>query len=155
MNAYKTITFLVRLSLILLFSQSAQPAMAQEEADLSLKVTVNRNKVKVGEEVTYTLTLTNLGPATATNVVFSDSLPDALNWVSFTCGTGTPYPTFCTLDSLASGATATATVVATPLPYSGRADAYFSAHADTPDPNNSNNGVPVSIKIVGKMPTAR
>jgi uncharacterized repeat protein (TIGR01451 family) len=160
MNPFKTLTLLVRLSLILLLSQSAQPAMAQEEADLSLKVTANRNKVKVGEEVTYTLTLTNLGPADVTSLFFSGSLPDTLNWVSFSCGAGTSYPTFCTLDSLASGATATAIVVATPLPYSGRqeriAEAYFSAHADyTPDPNSSNNGVHVPIKIIGKLPTAR
>jgi uncharacterized repeat protein (TIGR01451 family) len=159
MNTSKTLTLLVRLSLILLLSQNAQPAMAQDEADLSLKVTVNRNKVKVGEEVTYTLTLTNLGPANVTNVVFSGSLPDALNWVSFSCGTGTAYPTFCALDSLASGATATAMVVATPLPYLGRqertVDAYFSVHADTPDSNSSNNGVLMSIKIIGKLPTTR
>ncbi len=160
MAAYKTLTFLVGLSLILLLSQSAQPAAAQEEADLLLKVTANRNKVKVGEEVTYTLTLTNLGPSDVTSLFFSGSLPDSLNWVSFSCGAGTSYPTFCTLDSLASGAMATAIVVATPRPYLGReeraADAYFSAHADyTPDSNGSNNGVLVSIKIIGKMSTAR
>src|SRR5262245_5461558 len=142
MNAYKTLTFLVRLSAILLLSQSAQPAMAQEEADLSLKVTANRNTVKVGEEVTYMITITNQGPTYVTSLFFSGSLPDALNWVSFSCGAGTSYPTFCTLDSLASGATATAIVVATPRPYPSRqertADAYFSAHADyTPDSNST------------------
>jgi uncharacterized repeat protein (TIGR01451 family) len=156
MNPYKTLLFLARLGLILVLSQSAQPVAAQAEADLSLTVRVDRTRVKIGENVTYTITLTNLGSAEAMNVVFGDSLPDSLNWVSFSCSAGVTEPASCSLASLASGATVTAILVATPIPYLSKqersTDVFFSAQADTPDPNRSNNSVLVSVRIIGKLP---
>jgi len=156
MQHYKTLLFLVRLGLILLLSQSVQPVAAQDEANLYLSVTADRTKVKIGEQVTYTLTLTNLGPAEATNVIFGVSLPDQLNWVSFSCMTPGGDPLHCSLASLASGATVRGTLVATPISYSGRQErsvtAFFSALADTPDPGSNNNQVYVKVKIVGKLP---
>ena len=44
-------------------------------ADISLKKTVNNNMPNVGEEVVYTLTVTNDGPDTATNLQITDILP--------------------------------------------------------------------------------
>lgn len=156
MKPYKTFLFVVRLGLILLLTQSIQPVAAQEEANLYLSVTADRTRVKIGEEVTYTLTLTNLGQAQAGNVTFGVSLPDQLNWVSFSCMTPGGDPMHCNLDNLASGATVRATLVAAPISYYGRQErsvtAFFSTQADTPDPDSTNNHVYVKVRMVGKLP---
>src|SRR5215207_9733899 len=103
-------TFILSLGLVMCLSITPPRILAQETADLALTKGANRSKVRVGESIEYTLTLTNLGPGVATDVVFGDPLPDQLNLVSFSCSTGTVSGgPFCRLDSLASGASATAT----------------------------------------------
>jgi len=155
MNLYKTLVFLARLGLTLLLTQSAQPVAAQAEADLELNVTANRKNIKIGEEVIYTITLTNLGPAEATDLYFGGFLPDPLNPVSFNCSAGTTDPPVCRLDRLASGGTVTAIFVATPITNLSRHDfgstnTFFNAESTTPDPNINNNGLLLPIRIVGK-----
>jgi uncharacterized repeat protein (TIGR01451 family) len=54
----------------------AETVTAQEIADLQITKVASSKTVRVGETVTYTVTLTNLGPGVATGVVFGDSLPD-------------------------------------------------------------------------------
>jgi uncharacterized repeat protein (TIGR01451 family) len=56
--------------------------IGEQVADLSLAKAVNNPLPKIGENITYTLTLTNSGPNTATNVTVSDTLPDGLDFVS-------------------------------------------------------------------------
>ena len=72
----------------------------------------NQKTVKIGETITYTITLTNLAPDAATDIVFGDPIPDQLNLVSSTCGN---VSAFCTVASLESGASVTLVVVATPI----------------------------------------
>ena len=47
---------------------------------LSPLKTANRSEIQLGETVTYTITLNNLGTNTLTNVKFSDVLPDGLTF---------------------------------------------------------------------------
>ena len=56
--------------------------------DLSLVKTVDNESPKVGEQVTFTLTINNAGPSTATGVEITDQLPDGYNYISDT-GNGT------------------------------------------------------------------
>ena len=91
---------------------TANVAAAQGEADLQLTKIPNQKTVKIGEIITYTITLTNLGPDAATDIVFGDPIPDQLNLVSSTCGN---VSAFCTVASLESGASVTLVVVATPI----------------------------------------
>ena len=56
--------------------------------DLSLVKTVDNESPKVGEQVTFTLTINNAGPSTATGVEVVDQLPDGYAYVSDT-GNGT------------------------------------------------------------------
>lgn|GEM_PF-2765195 len=53
-----------------------------EVADLSLVKTVDQQTVTIGEAVTFTLTVTNGGPSTATGVTVADALPATLTYVS-------------------------------------------------------------------------
>ncbi|WP_210466677.1 T9SS type A sorting domain-containing protein [Rufibacter roseolus] len=69
-----------------------------------------------GDEVTYTVTATNIGPSAATIVVVTDKLPTALTFVSATNSSGTgAYDASAgtwSVGTLANGASATLTLVA-------------------------------------------
>jgi uncharacterized repeat protein (TIGR01451 family) len=129
--------------------------MAQGTADLSIAKSADTTKVALGQNVTYTITVTNLGPDAATAVFFGDAVPDLLNLVSFSCSEGTVVDTFCQVDSLSSGATVTATLVATPVSVCKRSenktitDTSF-VMASTADPDSSNNTASVSVRFIGK-----
>lgn len=91
------------------------------EADLSIS--------KIGpattpryQNVTYTITVNNAGPQTASNVEVTDILPAGATFVSATPSQGGPCtgtgPVVCNLGAIAAGGSATITLVITP-PQSG------------------------------------
>ena len=130
-------------------------AMAQGTADLSIAKSADTTKVTLGENVTYTITVTNLGPDVATGVLFGDAVPDLLNLVSFSCSEGAVVDTFCLVDSLSSAATVTATLVATPVSVCKRSENRTitdtsTVVASTADPDSSNNTASVSVRFIGK-----
>ena len=55
-----------------------------QQADLSLTKSVSNTSPNVGENVTYTIVVTNAGPSTATDVEVLDILPAVLSFVSST-----------------------------------------------------------------------
>jgi uncharacterized repeat protein (TIGR01451 family) len=149
--------FALLAALVVLVGGSVQPAAAQEgTADLAITKVGESKKVRIGENITYTITLTNLGPDTATGVVFGDPLPDPLNLVSFTCSQGSSNGgSFCTVDSVPSGASVTATLVATPITNPAQSErrftnAAFISGSTTFDPNTTNDISTVRTHIVGK-----
>jgi uncharacterized repeat protein (TIGR01451 family) len=75
-------------------------------------------EVGAGQNVTYTITLTNKGPDTAHNVKLTSELPAALTFVSCDAGEGVECAgegnnRAVTFPSLQSGGSVTVTVVAT------------------------------------------
>ncbi len=89
-------------------------------ADLSITKISAPNPVVAGTSLTYTITVANGGPSTATNVVVKDTLPAQVSDVSFSpsqgsCIGGIPgnpaSPLTCNLGSLASGANVSIVVV--------------------------------------------
>ena len=143
------------LAVLMLVGVNAAPALAQEEADLALTKTADRTTVKIGQNITFTITVTNLGPAVATNVYFGDSLPDPLNFVSASCTKGPTSGGACAVDSLGVGESATITLVATPISNPAQSERRFTntafiAQVDQFDPNTSNNTASLNLHIVGK-----
>lgn len=85
-------------------------------ADLGVATAVDRESAATGDNLTYTITVANTGPAVAVGAQLADRLPDAAEFVSATPSQGSCSPSsrdvVCELGDLASGATATVTVVA-------------------------------------------
>jgi uncharacterized repeat protein (TIGR01451 family) len=129
-------------------------AAAQETAaDLQITKAASSKTVRLGETVTYTVRLTNLGPGVATGVVFGDSLPDQLNLVDSTCGA---VSAFCSLDALPPGASTTLTIVATPITNLARnerriSNSAFVERSATIDPNPSNNQAATIVRVAGPL----
>jgi uncharacterized repeat protein (TIGR01451 family)/fimbrial isopeptide formation D2 family protein len=126
-------------------NNSAQTPTDPREADLVVSKTVDDATPNVGDTVTFTITLDNLGPSPAENVVVNDLLPAGLEYVSHTASTGgyVPGTGIWTVGDVAASATNTLTIVATvTAPSSGPAPSrtnIATATSDTTDPNPDNN----------------
>ena len=102
-----------------LFSQNNTATLVSTvnvpSADLVLAMSDSPDPVAAGFPLTYSITVTNLGPATATSVVITNVLPSGLGFTSVTTSQGTSGHTagsvWASLGSLNSGSTATMTFV--------------------------------------------
>src|SRR5262249_45192131 len=74
-------------------NNSASPTIAPQVADLVLAKAVSDSTPNVGDTITFTVTLTNQGPAPSARVVVNDALPPGLTFVSSTPGQGAYSPT--------------------------------------------------------------
>ncbi|HEY5837981.1 MAG TPA: Calx-beta domain-containing protein, partial [Pyrinomonadaceae bacterium] len=97
---------------------SSSPANDCTAADVSITKTDAPDPVVTGSNVTYTITVTNNGPAIANSVVVTDNLPGNVTFVS--CAStgagvcaGSGNNRSITFTSLAAGASETITLVAT------------------------------------------
>ena len=96
--------------------------------------------VAVGANINYSVTVTNLGPSTASNLVVMDTLPGAAAFVSAT-GNGTNNSgviTWPTIAALFAGGTTNFTVTVT-APASGSLTNVVSSTSSVLDPVPSNN----------------
>lgn len=84
-------------------------------ADLGVSNAVDRGTANPGENLTYTITVGNGGPAVAVGARLTDQLPDGAEFVSAAPSQGSCSPSsrdvVCELGDVASAATATVTVV--------------------------------------------
>ncbi|HEX8503347.1 MAG TPA: hypothetical protein VF659_22375 [Pyrinomonadaceae bacterium] len=115
------------------------PTAVVSSADLGLTKTVNNPNPVQGQNVTFTVTLTNAGPSNATNVAVTDALPAGLALVSATpsagayaAGTG-----LWTLASLDAGASATLQVVALVNNTGSITNTAQVTASDQPDPDSA------------------
>ena len=111
-------------------------------ADVAIVKTATPNPVTQGTPVTYTLTVTNNGPASATNVTVTDSLPSSEIYLSSTSTSGTCSEAggtvACLLGTMANAGTATITILAVPG-QPGVVSNTATVTADQTDPNLANN----------------
>ncbi|MFZ5876473.1 MAG: DUF11 domain-containing protein [Nitrospirota bacterium] len=125
-------------------------------ADLAANKTVSNGTVYVGQNLTYTITVTNLGPNSATGVTVSDTLPAGVSYVSATPSQGSCSGTTtvnCTLGVLGNGASATVTIVVTATA-SGTVTNTATVGSGVSDPNSSNNSASVSKTITAPIAQA-
>jgi uncharacterized repeat protein (TIGR01451 family) len=109
-------------------------------ADLAVTQTATPDPVLVGSPLTYAVTVSNAGPSAATGVTLTDALPAGVTLVSASPGCTGTGPVTCALGSLASGASATVTLVVTPLAAGPLTNTTSVAGAET-DPAAANNTV--------------
>ena len=87
---------------------------ATNRADLTLTLTAQPEPVHKGAELTYTLTVTNAGPAVAPGCLVTDALPASLTFLGATTSQGIAAfangSVTCDLGALTNGATATVTI---------------------------------------------
>jgi uncharacterized repeat protein (TIGR01451 family) len=81
--------------------------------DLEVTKVVNNQTPSTGEQVTFTITAKNNGPRNATGVVVNDQLPSGYTYVSHTASIGSWTAPNWSVGNMASGASATLTIVAT------------------------------------------
>ena len=147
----------VVLTLALAFA--VHPVAAQSSADLAVTMVPSQKHLRFQQSMTVTITVTNLGPDTATGVRLSTGESDSINPGRIVCPDGTvrEFEGFCEIGSLGPGesVTATWTVIAccTCCPERvGVITASVSDDTATEDPNPDNNNARVETRFTGKFP---
>jgi hypothetical protein len=122
-------------------------------ADLAMKITADRSTVGPGEDVVYTVKVTNKGPGIATGVNLGTGISDHFNLTDVQCGAGTGTSYSCDLGTLEPGASVTSTFrvnVCCFGPGETRTPFFVAELASSStDPNPSDNRVEVVTPIVG------
>ena len=123
-------------------------------ADLVLTLSGPASAV-VGSNVTYVVSVENLGPSTATGVVIKDTLPSGVASLTATSPQG-PCTTSggivsCTVSNLAAGSNATVTITASTTGLVGKAPTNAvdsaSVSANQSDPNTTNNSASLTTVV--------
>ena len=135
------------------------PAIAPAAVvDLSIVKVDRPDPVFVGANLTYTLTVRNLGPDTATNVQVADSLPATTEFVSVSTSQGTctgGQIVRCNLGTMANGARVTITIVVRPTE-PGALINTATVVGEQSEPNTANNrsSAPTLVKGPFQPPVA-
>jgi len=124
------------------------------QADLGVTNAASPNPVAAGNNITYTQSVTNSGPAAATTISFTDPVPANTTVVSltgpggWTCSIATTPPS-CTIASLAANATANFTFVVkvSANVASGTTITETDSVSSTSDPNSANNSAAVNVQV--------
>jgi uncharacterized repeat protein (TIGR01451 family) len=157
--ALPLLSLLTPLVLFGLSGCSDSTAPEPDRADLSISKSDDADPVTVGDEVVYTIRVSNAGPEDATGVRVTDGLPSDATYVSAnpsqgSCSQSSGTVT-CDLGSLASGANATITLTVT-ADQIGTLTNTATVGGDQEDPNSGNNsateettalGVPADLSI--------
>jgi uncharacterized repeat protein (TIGR01451 family) len=116
-----------------------------------------------GTNLTYTITVSNAGPSTATGVVVKDTIPGQVSVLSVSapagssCTAGIPgnplQPLTCTVGNLAVSGSATISVVAaisSNVPNGTVINNNATVSASTADPNNGDNSATAAVTVPAK-----
>jgi uncharacterized repeat protein (TIGR01451 family) len=125
-------------------------------ADLSVAKTASPSPVGTGGRLTFTVTVTNLGPDAAEGVVVQEGMPAGTAFVSASCSQGvvaTPLPggggdIACTLGTLEPSSSATVTLVVDVTAPPGATitnTATATSTASDPDPTNNSASATVAV----------
>ena len=129
------------------FSNDISVTPGPQPADLSLSLTQSTNFPALNGSLVYTLVVSNTGPGSAANVVLADNFPPTSIAVGATVSQGTASLAANTLTfhlgTIASGSTATATVIVVPQ-QSGTGVDTATVMSSVPDPHLDNNSAAIA-----------
>lgn len=110
-------------------------------ADVAVTKTVDNPAPAVGTNVTFTITVRNLGPSDATSLAVTDALPSGLAFVSATPSQGSysAVTGVWAVGSVVNGGSATLAIVATVTQPGAVVNTATKTGGDQTDPNPSNN----------------
>ena len=122
-------------------------------ADLGIVKDADVTQVRTGDEVTYTLTVTNAGPSLASDLTVTDELPDGLELVGaegedWDCAASSASTVACDRLGLEAGASATIAVTARVDAEPGTLVNTADVTAETPDPDDSDNSDDATVEVV-------
>jgi uncharacterized repeat protein (TIGR01451 family) len=129
-----------------------EPPPDTHEIDLEIVKGSSPRSVLVGDRITWTVRVTNKGPAAATHVVIEDSLPDDVSYVGgslvvspgVTCiGARCTYASLPKGESIAGRFVTTATAV-------GQKTNTVTVDADEHDTNPANNAASAQVLVTGR-----
>ncbi len=128
-------------------NNSASATVSPTSADLALTKGVSDPNPNVGDQVVFTVTLTNAGPDTATGVTVTDLLPSGLTFVAATASVGVYDDTTgaWTVGSLTTVTAATLQITATVATSSSRTNTATVANSDQFDPDVANNSASATV----------
>jgi uncharacterized repeat protein (TIGR01451 family)/uncharacterized delta-60 repeat protein len=122
-------------------------------ADLVVTLSGSANPVVVGSNLTYTIVVTNFGPASATDVLVTDSLPPTVTLVSAVASQGGPATpngigqVTCNFGTLAKDGVATLTIIVQPAAL-GSITNSVTVSADQADPYLADNTASLGTTVV-------
>jgi LPXTG-site transpeptidase (sortase) family protein len=135
-------------------NSSTDSASADGLADLAITKTVDNPSPIFGEDVVFTITVTNNGPSDATGVVVDDLLPAGLDYVSDNGGGAYDSNTgIWTIGNLNSGGSVSLEITAT-VTQVGSITNTASVSGNETDPNPNNNESSVEVGGVFDPPSA-
>lgn len=136
-----------------LVEAAAQPT----EADLAITKADDPDPVMVGQNLTYTLAVTNHGPGTGTGVILTDVLPPGVTFTSATPSQGDCTQAdgivICQLGDLANGANVTVTMLTVTTQGGTITNSTFIAGNEA-DPDGSNNNATTTTGVLGNSDLA-
>jgi uncharacterized repeat protein (TIGR01451 family) len=130
-------------------TMAALKVVSASSIDLAVTKSASPNPGQVGVSLAYRVTVTNNGPATATNVTLTDTLPAGVTFGFAQTDQGNCVgsgPVNCSLNSLAVGASAIMTITVTPNS-TGLLTNTASANASESDHDASNNTATLNTLI--------
>jgi uncharacterized repeat protein (TIGR01451 family) len=132
------------------FDSATLYTTASLQADLSVNLGASPNPVTIGNNLTYTIVVSNHGPASATHVVLTDYLPAGTAYVSNDSGcTQAGGLVTCNLGGLANGANKTVHIIVRVTAIGALIDT-ASVTSDQADPNPGNNSDSTTTQVYRK-----
>jgi uncharacterized repeat protein (TIGR01451 family) len=119
-------------------------------SDVSVTKTAGGGPFFAGQPLTYTIVVTNAGPADATSVVVTDVIPAGTTFVSATPTQGTCTGTTtvtCSLGTIANGGSASIALQVTPQTTGTINNTATVTNTSQPDPNPANNASTAAATI--------
>jgi len=132
-------------------SGSSTNSFVLDASDVAVSLAATPDPVLVGSNLTYTLTITNLGPLAAPAVQLFDNLPASATLKNTSASQGTLSTNgnqiIASLGSIAVGSFATVTIVVAPIS-PGTVTNFAGVSSGNPDPATPNNVAGISTTVL-------